>query len=116
MDETLRAAVEALAQAHIAQDHALFASFMTPHALLDLRGGLPVRPRRYEVLHVAEHGESGESEVRFRGGGSFVLRQQWERGNGHWRVIASSIPGGDVRLPVWSRLRRLLRLEAGAGA
>ena len=110
MSETLRDAVEAVARAQIAQDHAVFASYMTPQALLALRGGTPVRARSFEVSELVEREGTGRSTVEFRGWGRYVLSMQWERMNGRWRAISAAIPPEDIRPPIWNKIRGLLGL------
>lgn len=112
LGEALREIVELQARAHISGDHATFASFMTPQALLQVRGDHP-RPRRHEILAVQEQGATGESAVRYIGRGSYVLRQRWERSGGAWKTVDARRPAGEVTLPL---LRRLLDLFARGSA
>ncbi len=109
MQEKLRDAVEAQARARVAGDMAAFASYTTPVAVLQLRdrgGPVPASPKAYEVLGVTERDGVGISEVRFSGGGSFVVRQRWEAVDGHWRVVAAELPAELVRPAWWKRIIR----------
>jgi hypothetical protein len=106
LGETLREAVEAQAEAHVRGDDAAFASYMTPQALLQLRGNGHVRPRRFDVLGLEEREGIGESAVRYGGSGSYVLRQRWERREGGWKTIEAQRPAAEIKLPFWRRLFR----------
>lgn len=116
-EESLRQAVEAQARARVAGDIATFASYVTPQALLRLhRQGATLRAgpgiRRYEVLDITVQNGAGSSDVRYSGGGSYVLRTRWERPGGLWKAIMVEMPPESVRGSWW---RRLLRMErAGA--
>ena len=116
-DDSLRDAVEAQAKARIAGDIATFASYVTPQALLRLhRQGEPLRAGRgswqYEILDITTSGDSGSSDVRYKGSGSYVLRTRWERPDGLWRAVMVEMPPELSRGPLW---RRVLRLERGSG-
>jgi hypothetical protein len=113
-EETLRQAVEAQAEARVAGDIAKFASYMTPQALLRLhRQGEPLRAgrsvKRYEVLNITVRGAAGDSDVRYDGGGSYVLRTRWERPEGLWRAVMVEMPPEFTRAPLWRRVLRLPR-------
>jgi hypothetical protein len=113
--DSLRSAVEAQAQAHVRGDSAAFASFMTPHALLQLRQNGHGHPRRFEVIAVHEQDGFGESAVRYAGRGSYVLRQRWERRDGVWRSIDARRPANEIRRPFAERLLSLFRRQGDAG-
>ena len=107
--QSLRETVEAQAQARVCQDAATFASYMTPQAVMTLGGngfGAPRvgRARRFEILDVTEDGDRGTSEVRFDGGGSYVIRALWRLTDGAWRAVEAEIPPESVRVPWWRRL------------
>jgi hypothetical protein len=104
--ETLREAVESQASAHVGGDIATFASYMTPQALLDLRGNGFGRPRRYEVVGADDQGETGTTAVRYWASGSYVVRQQWERRDGAWRTVSAETPADEIKRPFWHRLLR----------
>ncbi|MBF6599347.1 MAG: hypothetical protein IVW36_02415 [Dehalococcoidia bacterium] len=110
MKEDLRATVEAQARAQIAGDAARFASFMTPAALLELgrsadatRG---IAPKRYRIIEVRAEGDAGESQVRFDGGGSYLVVTSWQRSPDGWKAIAATRPRDAVRQPWWRRWLR----------
>jgi hypothetical protein len=42
--------------------------------------------------------------VRYAGGGSYVLRQRWERRNGGWKTVDVEPPS--VKPPLWKRIFR----------
>jgi hypothetical protein len=96
---SLRAAVEAQAQALVAGDHARFASYMTPQALasLDVVRNL----RSFTVLDVTQDGPTGRTEVRLAPA-NIVLRQRWQLGDGAWTVVRAEI--ARRRAPWWRRL------------
>jgi hypothetical protein len=104
----LRTTVEAQAAAHVSGDAARFASYMTPAAVLELgRTAEPARgitPRRYDVISVDDGGESGTSEVRFSGGGSYVVRETWQRGADGWKALSAERPPESIRLAWWKRM------------
>lgn len=107
-EEQLSAVVETQAAARVRGDLVGFASRMTPQALLRLhRTGSGPRDRhshRFEVLSVEESGDTGSSDVRFYGRGSYVLRSHWERRDGHWVATIVESPGSMRRRPLWQRL------------
>jgi hypothetical protein len=114
--DDVRQLVEAQARARVADDVAAFASYLTPQALLQLGGNgagparLP-RPRRFDVLDVAPHGDAIVAAVRFGGGGvSYELRTTWQRIDAVWKAVDASVPAGSVRVAWWRRL-----LGRGAG-
>ena len=116
-EDSLREAVEAQAQARVAGDIATFASYVTPQALLRMhRLGEPLRAGqgtwRYEVLDITMTGVAGNSDVRYTGSGSYVLRTRWERPDGLWRAVMVEMPPELARGSWW---RRVLRLERGSG-
>ncbi len=107
-DDDLSAAVEAQARAQVAGDAPRFASHMTPGALVELgrsagavRG---VRPKRYRVIDITSDGDDGASAVRYEGGGSYVVRQRWQRTAAGWKAIAAERPPELIRRPWWRRL------------
>jgi hypothetical protein len=104
LGETLRQAVEAQAAAHVRGDDAAFASYMTPQALLQLRGNGHVRPRRFVVLAVDERDSVGQTAVRYVGRGSYVLRQRWEQRDGLWKTIDARRPAEEMKRPLLQRL------------
>jgi hypothetical protein len=112
-DDELRATVEAQAAAHIGGDAARFASYMTPAAVLELgrtadatRG---IRPRRYRVISIAGNGEGATSEVLFSGGGSYIVRQTWQRGGAGWRALSAERPAERIKAAWWRRMLPLRR-------
>jgi hypothetical protein len=112
-EEALRQAVEEQAQARVAGDIAKFASYITPQALLRLhRQGEPLRAgrgvKRYEILDITIRGAVGDSDVRYDGAGSYVLRTRWERPDGLWRAVMVEMPPELSRGPLW---RRVLGLD-----
>jgi hypothetical protein len=111
-EEQLRAVVEAQAEARVRGDMVAFASRMTPQALLRLHrtgaGPRDAHGRRFELLSVEESGDAGNSEVRFHGRGSYVLRSHWERRDGHWMATLVETPA-DLRRPsFWQRVWSLV--------
>jgi len=100
------AAVAAQARALVGGDDAAFASWLTPAALLALRpdGRRLPRARKYDIVRASHDGGRGESEVRFRGAGSFVMRETWECRDGAWKAVAAELPSDGLRLPWWRRL------------
>jgi hypothetical protein len=106
--EELRQAVEAQADARVRGDLAAFAVHTTPQALLRLhRSGFGPRDaaaRSFEVLEIEENGDSGRSDVQYRGGGTYVLRTGWERRDGVWKAIMIDMPPELVAVPWWKRL------------
>ncbi len=116
-EDSLREAVEAQAQARISGDIATFASYVTPQALLRLhRQGGPLRAGqgtwRYEILDITQNADTGSSDVRYTGSGSYVLRTRWERPDGLWRAVMVEMPAEHSRGSWW---RRVLHLERGSG-
>jgi hypothetical protein len=112
-EETLRQAVEEQAHARVAGDIAKFASYITLQALLRLhRQGEPLRAgrgvKRYEILDITLRGAVGDSDVRYDGAGSYVLRTRWERPDGLWRAVMVEMPPELSRGPLW---RRVLGLD-----
>jgi hypothetical protein len=103
---TLRDAVEEQSKAHVRGDDGVFASYMTPQALLQIRGNGRTAPRRFEIIEVHEQTGVGRSAVRYIGSGSYVLRQAWEETGGEWRVVHAERPRDEVREPFWRRLFR----------
>lgn len=116
MDEELRAAVEDQARAHVARDGARFASYMSPAGLVEagreLAHARGIHPRRFEVLAVIIDGGTATSEVRYRGGGSYVLRERWELDGSGWKATSAVCPAESIRRPWWRRLPVLSRAEA----
>ena len=89
--------VEAHARARAAGETAVFASYMTPRAILQLRDErLPDRAP-CDVASVADDGASGESVVRFRGG--VELRERWQRIDGLWRAVSAEVHAARRRMP-----------------
>jgi hypothetical protein len=113
--ETLRDAVEAQAAAHVSGDDAAFASYMTPQALLQLRGNGHARPRRFKIIAVDERDGVGQTAVRYAGRGSYVLRQRWERREGVWKTIDARRPPEEMRAPFWRRLFGRAPYDEGRG-
>ena len=107
-DEALRAIVEEQARAHVAGDAAAFASRMAPAALVSLAGtagqSRGITLRRFELLDVRENGDTGASEVRYDGAGTYVLRQRWERTASGWTAVAAERPVESIRRPWWRRI------------
>jgi len=102
----LREAVEGQARARVKHDLAAFASYMTPQAIVQL-GRQPAAPRRsrsFAVVSVAEDGGEGAAEVRFSGGGAYLLRTRWQRIDGRWKVVDATIPAESIRAPWWRRI------------
>jgi hypothetical protein len=116
-EEQLRAVVEAQAEARVRGDMVGFASRMTPQALLRLHrtgaGPRDAHGRRFELISVDEAGDAGNSEVRFHGRGSYVLRTHWERRDGHWMATMVDTPP-ELRRP--SLTQRVWSLIGGASA
>jgi hypothetical protein len=116
-EEQLQAVVEAQAEARVHGDLAGFASRMTPQALLRLHrtgsGPRDRHSRRYELLALEESGDTGSSDVRYHGRGSYVLRSHWERRDGHWVATIVDEPGAMRRRPLWQRIWMTI---AGPGA
>jgi hypothetical protein len=114
-DEDLRAAIEEQARAHVARDTARFASYMSSGALVELGRELAhargIRPRRFEVTDVSAGDGGATSEVRYTGGGSYVLRERWERGDEGWKATGATCPRESIRRPWWRRLPILSRTE-----
>jgi hypothetical protein len=104
LSESLRESVEKQASAHVRGDEAAFASYMTPQALLQLRGNGHVRLRKYSLISHNERGATGESVVRYAGSGSYVLRQRWERRESGWTTVDADRPAAERRLPWWRRI------------
>ena len=107
-EQELRVAVEQQARAHVAGDAAGFASWMAPGALVELgrtaehaRG---IRPRRFSIVSVIADGDGGSSEVRYEGGGSYVIEQRWELNDGGWKAVSAERPAASIRQPWWRRL------------
>jgi hypothetical protein len=103
VDDSLRVAVEAQADALVRKDDAAFASYMTAQALVQLRNG-HMRPSRFEVLSVDGRDDAGESVVRYAGRQAYVLRQRWERRDGAWKAIEAHPE--DVPPALWRRVFR----------
>ena len=106
--EDLRQAVEAQADARVRGDLAAFAVHTTPQALLRLhRSGVGPRDttvRSFELLRVEETGDSGRSDVLYKGGGSYVLRTGWERRDNLWKAIMIEMPPELMSVPWWRRV------------
>jgi len=108
--DDVRQLIEAQARARVADDEAVFASFMTPQAVLQLGGNgagrrpLP-RPRRFDVLDITTVGDALAASVRFRGAGvTWELRTTWRFVDGGWKAVDASIPAGSVHVSLWRRL------------
>jgi hypothetical protein len=102
----LRDAVEAQARARVKHDLAAFASYMTPQAIVQLgrQPAVPRRSRSFEVVSVSEDGADGMAEVRFSGGGAYVLRTRWKQIDGRWKAVEAEIPAASIRVPWWRRI------------
>jgi hypothetical protein len=120
-EEALRQVVEDQARARVSGDVAKFASYMTPQALLRLhRQGEPLRGGRgiknYEILNITMRGEAADTDVRYSGAGSYVLRTRWERREALWKAVMVEMPPGLTRGSWWQRLLRLERNSEPAGS
>ena len=107
-EESLRQVVEDQAQARVRGDFAKFASYMTPQAVLRMhRQGEPLRGRGirgYEIVDLSVRGAVGGSDVRYSGGGSYVMRTRWERPDGLWKAVIVEMPPDSIRSPWWRRM------------
>ncbi|MHB8375708.1 MAG: hypothetical protein ACYDEB_01970 [Dehalococcoidia bacterium] len=107
-DDNLRAAVEAQAKAHVADDAPRFASHMTPAALVELgrsaSAARGVTPRRYHIMDITVEGDAGTSTVRYEGSGSYVVRQRWQHTADGWKAVGAERPPELIRRPWWRRL------------
>lgn len=116
MDDDLRAAVAAQAEAHARRDDARFASYMAPGALVELGRALAqargIRPRRYRIIDITVDSGAATSEVRYSGGGAYTLRQRWERAEAGWRAVSAECVAGSISRPWWRRLPFVGREEA----
>lgn len=117
-EEALRHAVEDQARARLDGDLAKFASYVTPQALLRLhRQGEPLRGGRgiksFELIDITVHGDAADTDVRYSGAGSYVLRTRWERRDALWKAVMVEMPPELTRGSWW---RRLLRLERHDGS
>lgn len=113
MGESLRESVEAHASAAVRGDDSTFASYMTPQALLQLRGKQPNRPRRYEIVSLDDGPRVATSVVRFSGGANYRLIQQWEQRDGGWTTVDARYVAVGVRLPIWRRWLWRAGLDVG---
>lgn len=107
--DSLHAAVEAHAEARSAGETALFASYMTPGAILQLRDERLPEGARATILHVSADGDAGETVVRF--GRRVELRERWQRLAGLWKVTEAEVHAPRRRFP----LRLLPRTHGGDG-
>ena len=107
-EESLRQVVEDQAQARVKGDFATFASYMTPQALLRMhRQGESLRGRglrRYEIVDLSVRGAVGDSDVRYSGSGSYVMRTRWECPDGLWKAVMVEMPADSIRSPWWRRM------------
>ncbi len=106
--DALRAAVEAQARARVEGDTALFASYMTAQALLQL-GGVALPPGRlknHQVLDISADGDSAtrSADVRYAGAWTYVLRTRWQFVDGAWKATEATLLADTVRAPWWRRL------------
>jgi hypothetical protein len=86
-EATLRQAVETQARARIERNESVFASYCTPQALTAMRALPRTRARRFETLAVVASGNTGSSDVLYRGRGAHVLAQRWQLVDGVWTVV-----------------------------
>lgn len=107
-EQVLADVVRQQAEARLRGDEAWFAAWMTPQALLQLRG-TPHGARSVRVLHVFAEGDGGSSEVRYTSlRETYVIRQQWLRADGAWRCVAAACPAGQRRITLIGRLAAVL--------
>ena len=104
-EASLRQAVEEQAQARVDGDFAKFASYMTPQALLRLhRQGEPLRAGEasgaMRLSTIRAGPGTGDSDVRYSGSGSYVLRTRWERPDGLWKAVMVEMPADSIRSSV----------------
>jgi hypothetical protein len=106
-DGTLAATALAHAEAFARGDGAAFASYMTPQAVVALRGATRVRPLfgqpRAELVRAAVNSGGGESQARIRGGGEQTLSCSWEMRDGKWVAVTATLDPARPRLPWWRR-------------
>ncbi len=107
-DGALAATALAHAEAFARGDGAAFASYMTPQAVVALRGATRVRPLfgapRAELVRAEAHAGRGESEARIRGGGEQTLRCTWEWRDGKWVAVRTTLDPARPPRPWWRRL------------
>lgn len=106
--EPLRTAVQTQADARVRGDDPLFASYMTPKALLQLGAAdLPAATvRRGRVLSINEGTSTGLSDVEYQGSWRYVIRTHWERLDGHWKATEAELVAGSIRPAWWRKLIR----------
>jgi hypothetical protein len=115
-EQDLREAVARQAGARTRGDDAVFASYMTPRSLLELRF-VPASPRRFSILDVKFRDGEGWSDVRYSGSdGSYVVRQRWARSEDLWRTVEASCPREQARPSLWAHVRRAFRNRRAAVA
>jgi hypothetical protein len=86
-EATLRQAVETQARARIERNESVFASYCTPQALTAMRALPRTLARRFETLAVVASGNTGSSDVLYKGRGAHVLAQRWQLVDGVWTVV-----------------------------
>jgi hypothetical protein len=63
------------------------------------------RVNGYDVLDVNDHGDgTGESSVRFTGGGSYLIVTRWQNMDGMWRGVEAEIPPSEMKASWWHKL------------
>jgi hypothetical protein len=124
-DEKFLVMVRGQAESRVEFDMQTFMSYFAPEGLEDLRkqmeagGGAPVRggraalalmPREFEIVEAETDGDTGRSMVRFKGAGSYVLKQEWRQIDGSWRVVKFERPPELVKKPTFfNRLNAFLQ-------
>lgn len=112
-DERFLMMVRGQAEARVDLDMQTFLSYFAPEGLEDLRremadsqpqlrGGrmaLALMPRQFEILEAETDGDTGRSVVQFKGAGSYVLKQEWRKIEGSWRVVKFERPKELVKKP-----------------
>lgn len=113
-DEKFLLMVRGQAESRVEFDMQTFVSYFAPEGLEDLRkqmatagapqmrGGrmaLALMPREFEILEAETDGDTGRSTVQFKGGGSYVLKQEWRKIDGSWRIVKFERPPELVKGP-----------------
>jgi hypothetical protein len=103
-DEKFLLMVKGQAEARVEMDMQTFMSYFAPEGMEDLRqymskaniptgrAALALMPREFEILEAESNSDNGQSAVRFKGGGSYVLKQEWRKIDDKWRVVKFERP------------------------